>query len=255
MFDGYREIGIDNSKKIGVLKLIIPILLIGILAGIVVAEYQGYLVHWIVPAEEANLTTLPATNIKMSSVTFNGHSEVPATVWFEWGLKGGGWAFKTDKTTLSAAGNFSYNLKSPLLYGATTYKYRAMGIALSTNETLTGNVEEFTMVSVPEVESKNLSKYYNSLNTTNLTPAGLTTAILGVWTDKLGAFFWVLLIGLPFLIMFITETSITIPSVIALAAGGALFKYLPDEWRYIAYILLVVGIAGITFSIFKSKKR
>ena len=251
--DGYKEIGSGNREK-SAWKMVVFIIIFAALCGIVVAEYYET-VYNILVIEEGSIVTLPASNIEMSSVTFNGHSEVPATVWFEWGLKGGGWAFKTDKMELGAAGNFSYNLKSPLLYGDTTYKYRAMGIALSTNETLTGNTEEFTMASVPEVENKNLSKYYNNLNKANLTPAGLTTAILGVWTDKLGALFWVLLIGLPFLIMFITETNITIPSVIALAAGGALFKYLPDEWRYVAYILLVVGIAGITFAVFKSKKR
>jgi len=202
-----------------------------------------------------DLTTLPATNIKKSSVTFNGHSSFTGVVWFEWGLKSGGFMFKTDTIEIDAVGNFSKDIKSPMLYGNKEYKYRAVGIASGTEEVIRANTEEFTMASVPEYENKNFSKYYKELDMENLTAQGLTAGIINVWIDKLGGFFWVILIAIPFLLMFITESNITIPSVIALAAGGALLKYLPEDWRQVAYFLLVVGIAGIMFSIFKSKKR
>ena len=206
-------------------------------------------------AADDNLTTLPATNIGKSSVTFNGYSNFTGVVWFEWGLKSGGFMFKTDTIEIDAAGNFSKDIKSPMLYGNKEYKYQAVGIASGTEEVIRANTEEFTMASVPEYENKNFSKYYKELDMENLTAQGLTAGIIGVWIDKLGGFFWVILIAIPFLLMFITESNITIPSVIALAAGGALLKYLPEDWRQVAYFLLVVGIAGIMFSIFKSKKR
>ena len=253
MFDGYREIGTGSAGSSSFLKLLLLFISIGIIAGIVVAEYQGFIVLWRVPY---NFTTLPATNITTSSVTFNGNTSIPATVWFEWGLNGSNFNFKTENMSVSP-GKFSTDVSGYGLYPGKSYKYRARGVSTENPEqtlTLIGNIEYFTLESVTEIEERNYSKYARNLTKGNLSIMTLTDAITEPYTDRMGLIFWLMLFGLPFVAMFIRGTKVIVPALLALCIGGLIWQFLPPEWTYIAYLLIIVAITGIIYSIMRSRR-
>ncbi|RLJ06586.1 MAG: hypothetical protein DRP18_00365 [Candidatus Aenigmatarchaeota archaeon] len=250
MFDGYREIGTGSTGKDNLFKLFILFIFIGIVAGIVVAEYQGFIVRW----RTYNFTTLPATNITTSSVTFNGNTSIPATVWFEWGLNGSSFNFKTENMTVSP-GKFSKKVSGYGLYPGKSYKYRAKGVSTDNPDlVMTGNTEYFTLESITEIEERNYSKYAENLTKGNLSIMSLTNTITEPYTDRMGLIFWLMLFSLPFVAMFIRGTKVVVPALLALCIGGLIWQFLPPEWTYIAYLLIIVAIAGIIYSIMRSRR-
>ena len=253
MFDGYREIGTGSAGSSSFFKLLIFLIFIGIVAGIVMAEYQSFLISWHVPY---NFTTLPATNITTSSVTFNGNTSIPATVWFEWGLNGSSFNFKTENMSV-LPGKFSTDVSGYGLYPGKSYKYRARGVSTENPEQLlllTGNTEYFTLESITEIEERNYSKYAENLTKGNLSIMSLTNTITEPYTDRMGLIFWLMLFSLPFVAMFIRGTKVVVPALLALCIGGLIWQFLPPEWTYIAYLLIIVAIAGIIYSIMRSRR-
>jgi len=253
MFDGYREIGTGSAGGgSSIFKFFLLFIFIGIITGTVIAEYQSFFVTWHVPSY--NITTLPATNITTSSVTLNGNTGIVATVWFEWGLNGSNFNFKTENMTVSS-GNFSTDVSGYGLYPGKTYKYRARGVSTENpNLVMTGNTEYFTLDTVTEIEERNYSKYARNLTKGNLSVMSFTDAITEPYTDRMGLIFWLMLFGLPFVAMFIRGTKVIVPALLALCIGGLIWQFLPSEWTYIAYLLIIVAIAGIIYSIMRSRR-
>lgn len=252
MFDGYREIG-TGGRGSNFFNLFIFLLFVTIIAaiGIVMAEYQSFLVSWHIPY---NITTLPATNITTSSVTLNGNVIVPATVWFEWGLNGSSFNFKTENMSVSP-GKFSTDVSGYGLYPGKSYKYRARGVSTDNPDlTLSGNTEYFTLESITEIEERNYSKYAKNLTKGNLSVMSLTDTITAPYTDRMGLIFWLMLFGLPFVAMFIRGTKVVVPALLALCIGGLIWQFLPPEWTYVAYLLIIVAVAGIIYSIMRSRR-
>ena len=63
-----------------------------------------------------------------------------------------------------------------------------------------------------------------------------------------------MLFGLPFVAMFIRGTKVIVPALLALCIGGLIWQFLPPEWTYVAYLLIIVAIAGIIYSIMRSRR-
>ena len=206
----------------------------------------------------SNITTYTEEDVGTCSVKFTGNltnmsGESYVICYFEYGLNSGGFMFKTSDQNLTSIGNFTESVKSPIFFGEKIYKYRAVGDF--DGEMEYGDEVNFTMLKVDKVEVKDFSKYYDKFDFTDMTLLNFVIPILWVWTDAWGGFFWVILFGLPFLLMFIAQVNTTIPGLIALSVGAGLFKYLPPEWRSVAYALLVVSFAGIMIGLLKSSRR
>ena len=68
-----------------------------------------------------------------------------------------------------------------------------------------------------------------------------------------GNLFWLILIIIPFIMTWIKQGSVIIPSVMALICGGTLFALIPVAAIGPVKILLTIGIAGIFYHIIKSR--
>jgi len=209
----------------------------------------------IIDPSDAVVTLAPA-NVKSNSLTMQGYlNYAPADVWIEWGTEHGGHVFKTSSKHMDDLGWITFDVTSPILFANKKYKYRAVAVIEGT--TYYGEDYVFTMgdADVPDIVQNNtFSESYNMINYTNLTTEAFALAIINVWTSVWGSFFWVLICGFPFVLMYITQHNTTIPGVLAMILGGTMLIYLPPEWQSVAYSLLIVAVAGIMVGIFKSKR-
>lgn len=200
--------------------------------------------------------TLSPSNVKSNSLTMRGYlNYAPADVWIEWGTEHGGHVFKTSSKHMDDLGWITFDVTSPILFANKKYKYRAVAVVEGT--TYYGEDYVFTMgdADIPDIVQNNtFSDSYNMINYTNLTTEAFALAIINVWTSVWGSFFWVLICGFPFVLMYITQHNTTIPGVLAMILGGTMLIYLPPEWQSVAYSLLIVAVAGIMVGIFKSKR-
>jgi len=202
------------------------------------------------------VVTLAPSNVKSNSLTMRGWlNYAPADVWIEWGTEHGGHVFKTSSKHMDDLGWITFDVTSPILFANKKYKYRAVAVIEGT--TYYGEDYVFTMgdADIPDIVKNNtFSESYNMINYTNLTTEAFALAIINVWTSVWGSFFWVLICGFPFILMYITQHNTTIPGVLAMILGGTMLIYLPPEWQSVAYSLLIVAVAGIMVGIFKSKR-
>jgi len=116
------------------------------------------------------------------------------------------------------------------------YNYPVLSPPSSKNNTYTNHTEEFD----------NLF--------TNLDTWSFITSIFGTYEIYCGAtLFWLLIIIIPYLMMWIKQGSVIIPAIFALLSGSVLFALVPVEAIAPIKILLTIGIAGIFYHIIKSK--
>ena len=87
-----------------------------------------------------------------------------------------------------------------------------------------------------------------------LTVWSFITVIFGTYEFYNGAtLFWLILIMIPYTMMWIKQGSVIIPATMALLSGSILFTLVPAESIAPIKILLTVGIAGIFYHIIKSR--
>ena len=99
----------------------------------------------------------------------------------------------------------------------------------------------------------NHTKEFNNLFT-NLDTWSFISSIFGTYEIYCGAtLFWLIIIIIPYLMMWIKQGSVIIPAIFALLSGSVLFALVPVEAIAPIKILLTIGIAGIFYHIIKSK--
>ncbi|HEX59179.1 MAG TPA: DUF2341 domain-containing protein [Methanomicrobia archaeon] len=82
----------------------------------------------------------------------------------------------------------------------------------------------------------------------------LSDAVPDVYRSLLGDVFWALFFGGIFVAFWIRQEDVMLPSIVGLVCGGAMLMLLPPSAQRIAYILLVISIAGTLYSIIKAKR-
>ncbi|MHA2022462.1 MAG: DUF2341 domain-containing protein [Candidatus Thorarchaeota archaeon] len=148
-------------------------------------------------------------------------------------------------------GNDIYTLTTTFLQPNKTYYIKAC----DADGNCTG-VVEFVCSKETELEKKNFTAPFNNLmqggNLLNISKLGET--IPSVYTSLLTDMFWAMFFGGIFLAYWIRQEDVMLPSIVGLITGGVLIVMLPPSAQHIAYILLVISIAGTLYTIIKARR-
>ncbi|RLE69045.1 MAG: hypothetical protein DRJ43_04575 [Thermoprotei archaeon] len=112
-------------------------------------------------------------------------------------------------------------------------------------------------VSVEEqLISQNFTSQFNTLmqsgNLLNISKLG--ESIPSVYTSLLTDMFWAMFFGGIFLAYWIRQEDVMLPSIVGMIGGVAMIGLLPPSAQHIAYILLVISIAGTLYTIIKARR-
>jgi len=148
-------------------------------------------------------------------------------------------------------GNGTYPITATFLQLNKTYYIKVCDIDGNCTD-----VVEFVCSEETELEKKNFTSQFNTLmqggNLLNISKLGET--IPSVYTSLLTDMFWAMFFGGIFLAYWIRQEDVMLPSIVGLIAGSVLIVMLPPSAQHIAYILLVISIAGTLYTIIKARR-
>lgn len=75
------------------------------------------------------------------------------------------------------------------------------------------------------------------------------------YTSSLGLIFYLILFGLPLLMMYLRQDSLKVPVTIMFLLGGVIIAMLPPQWQIIAGALMGLALLGLLYSLFKERER
>jgi len=78
-------------------------------------------------------------------------------------------------------------------------------------------------------------------------------AIEGWYTDSLGMFFYVFVFSIPFVIQYLRQGTMIIPSVLGIITAGFLLMYVPAEYELVAVAFIALGVLGILWGVIKER--
>lgn len=82
---------------------------------------------------------------------------------------------------------------------------------------------------------------------------GFMQAISHPYTSTLGLIFYLFLFGLPLLMMYIRQDSMTIPATLMFLIGGVIIAMLPAQWQIIAGALMGLALFGMLYKLYKER--
>lgn len=133
-----------------------------------------------------------------------------------------------------------------------------------TNESTDGDYWQFCTLATYELFDKDyvsIWKNYSGYNKsdegcyegTKIDTDAFINMIPAFYTDKVGGVFWLFLFLIPFIVSFIKQESVIIPTILGFLVSGSMFFFLPIEYQTPARSLFYISLAGILYTFFKSR--
>jgi hypothetical protein len=208
------------------------------------------LASMIIYSVAAVTVTAPVTDMTRNKVTFNRIGGTQPC-WYSWGV-GTNYYWTTPNLTVCGSDT---QTSAPMLTGE-TYNVRACdtdGCAAAVSFT----VNESRMIPRTNYGSGVVSIWRSGFNVTQASSAILdpyVASLSTVYADASIAF----IIGILFFFIFVgywlRTGSFLIPAILGLVAGGIIVgaggigANMPSEFRQVAYVLMIIGFAGIFLS-------
>lgn len=200
-----------------------------------------------------------ASDVSGNALTLNAYVDddaVDPSGWFVVGSEPDKFAWTTSIQSVNESGNFSVDVAgAPLVAGETIY-VRAV-CANGYSDVLTVLLPSVAQVTVPTY-----SVYFENLAASDLSIWSGVEAWSGPFADTFGggetglAILVGLLFGGYFVLMFLRQEDVAIPTLLGLVFGGIIltgsyFGPIPPEFVQIGYALMIVSVIGIGYSIFR----
>jgi len=152
--------------------------------------------------------------------------------------------------TFKHQGDGSYVLSTPFLQTNKTYYLKVC------DEKGCGEVLEFKITKEESLMEEKFGKEYKELTEGGdvLNISKLGTIIPSIYTTLLTDMFWAMFFGGIFLAYWIRQEDVMLPSIVGMIGGVAMIGLLPPSAQHIAYILLVISIAGTLYTIIKARR-
>ena len=106
-----------------------------------------------------------------------------------------------------------------------------------------------------EVDETAYNMLQDAIGSETAEPAfhGFMQAISHPYTSALGLIFYLFLFGLPLLMMYIRQDSMTIPATLMFIIGGVIIAMLPTQWQIIAGALMGLALFGMLYKLYKER--
>jgi len=152
--------------------------------------------------------------------------------------------------TFKHQGDGSYVLSTPFLQTNKTYYLKVC------DEKGCGEVLEFKITKEESLVEEEFGKEYKELTEGGdvLNISKLSNTIPSIYTTLLTDMFWAMFFGGIFLAYWIRQEDVMLPSIVGMISGVAMIGLLPPSAQHIAYILLVISIAGTLYTIIKARR-
>jgi len=258
----------DELKKIFIPIFLICIVL-AITSGIVLAEYQGFLVHWIVP-EPTPTPTPPAGFVVSVScncpITINQTAEFSAIVGEDMiAPYTYNWDFGDGNTTIEET-NESYVHATHIYPSYWRSWHTTVTVTDSAGHTAKDTVKccvlriktDETVASIDDSPYyaliTALTGYEGAINESAVPDFfNFAEATVTPYTNIVGNLFFVIFFGMFFLMLWLRQENIMIPSVIGIIVGGALLGFAPAEFHLPAILFVSFSIFGVIYSMLKER--
>jgi len=202
---------------------------------------------------------------------FNGQTNVPLTTNLTW--TGGGVTNTTydvyfvegDRPTKVSTNQTStvYNPPVDLTQGE-CYCWKIVAWDSDTGNFTNSSYWQFCTLATYEPFDKDYTsiwKNYSGYNKTdegcyegsNIDTDAFINMIPAFYTEKVGGIFWLFIFSMPFIVSFIKQESVIIPTILGLLVSSSMFFFLPIEYQTPARSLFYISLAGILYSFFKSR--
>jgi len=153
---------------------------------------------------------------------------------------------------IAANGSFSYLLTGYPLISNKKYYYRA--VANNSLNMSYGDQTSFTLLSLGAIPDYNFNKNFDNLTNASLDPTNMSSVASSIYTDIIGTVFWGFLFAIIFIMIWMRQEDITIPSLLDLIIGASLWSFMPPEWVQMAMSLTVISFAGLVYSLLQGRK-
>lgn len=161
--------------------------------------------------------------------------------------------------TWYADGYDQFNLPSYLLLTYTVFGYHNVTVYGTNANGTTGNTtwivwtsRELRTTHADKVDETTYDMLQESISD-ELSFHGLMQAISHPYTQALGLIFYLFLFGLPLLMMYIRQDSMTIPATLMFIIGGVIIAMLPAQWQIIAGALMGLALFGMLYKLYKER--
>ena len=210
---------------------------------------------WVIWGLEQHLLFSFCSNPTSSSITTNSVTlncnliNGSGTAWFQYSGSSNNYKFRSDYQTVS--NDFSAKISGLPLQAGGTYYYQ--GLLLSNGTTYSSSQGVFTLPKVGQITDYDFDKHTEELAYNGLNISSSAITIPAVYTDIIGSIFWGIIFGFIFVMIWLRQEDVTIPSILGLLIGASLWSLMPPDWVSFAYSLTIVSFAGLMYSLIKSK--
>lgn len=209
----------------------------------------------LVPSSTAVLsaTTNDVASVSASGAILNGSAAGvvgSAIVWFEYTQSGSNYIYKTTNQTITADGYFYKTLSGIPVLSNTKYYFRAVAFDTSIKN---GAQKNFTTSALSAIPDYNFDANFDNLTNSEIEPQNLSKVSSSAYTDVLGSVFWGIIYGLVFIVIWMRQKDVTIPSILGFIIGATLWSSMPADWTSMAMALTVVSLAGLMYTILKGR--
>jgi len=106
---------------------------------------------------------------------------------------------------------------------------------------------------VSELNTTTGNEFLSMFDDENRSFTGIIEKSTRAYRDMIGNLFFVLFYGIIFLMMWIRQGDILIPSVIGLILGSLMIAMLPAEYHMVAVVFVAMGVFAVLYTMFKSR--
>ena len=199
----------------------------------------------------SNITSCLVSAITTNSATITCNQNITSNsqAWIQYGSSGN-YKFRTDYQ-IESDSIFTKTISGIPLQAGGTYFYKVMSLS---NGNTTNSIEgNFTLPLVTQITDYQFDTHTEELSNNGLNITETATTIPKAYTDVVGTIFWGVVFGFIFVMMWLRQEDITIPSIVGLLIGASLWSLMPPDWVSFAYSLTIVSFAGLVYSLLKTK--
>ncbi len=125
-----------------------------------------------------------------------------------------------------------------------------------TNETETSNTVTWsTTVLLTAIIDYDFDKNFSDIGLSDLNPVNLSTIGASPYVQSaIGTIFWGILFALIFIMIWMRQDDVTIPSLLGLIIGLSLWAMMPSDWVSMAMSLSIISFFGIMYTLIKGRR-